>query len=509
MSLDSSFGYKLSNIHYSSSTSDLKDEDKSFEDKDGFVRLARRRASRDIKDKQTPKKTSTNSKSQGRPLSKETRVKLTLVPTLGILYSILVSETLRKPLNVLKYSNEKDSIINTNQELSTKNIISGFSSLLNVQTARFYDDPAVQLNKNSSIPEFSTIDEAVSSLFGVHEYSLIRVTRAAATEVGGSILLKIETAIPGHLYLNDDEDEDFQTVEKNKDYYQDLVGSIGDRPTTTFLKKRVARPRYKSDMRVYLIPKCFPCAIYCESRMFKRDLLRGFLNLNNVDRSVIISFDYEEMLNELVEQGHEGLIKEMGLPTVEQFEALQESVKSSLSQIQPISYTQQSIDYTHASPTSASLSFLQPASSFDVQSNYSHENSRYTYLQNPDRLIPSQYIPNHQIQPSFISNGPIFHGDQTPTNSLAFNQVSYDLINPPQLQQTSFAPEQSRRLDMNFSSQIQPQQLQHQASYQLPSQVFGASNPFSGQVNSKPNSIWTTGSVYNSGSNHNTLYQQI
>lgn len=287
-----------------------------------IVQLARRRRSSKSKEKQQQqRKNSALTRPQGRPLSKETKIRLTLVPTLGILYSILVSDTMRKTLKILKYSNEDHSLTNTNEELSTGNVISGFSSLLNVKTARFSEDG---LNyspdeKQSTTPKFNSIDEAVFSLFGLNDYTLIRVSRAAATEVGGSVLLKIETAMPGYLYLNDDEDEDFKTVEENQEMYHEAIGSKGDRPSTTFLKKKVARPRYKSDMRIYLIPRINSCAIYCEKRMFKRDLLRGFLNMNNLDRSIIVAFDHEEVIDELERESHGDLIKKMNLPTVEEF----------------------------------------------------------------------------------------------------------------------------------------------------------------------------------------------
>lgn len=286
-----------------------------------FVQLARRRRSSKSKEKQHQhRKNSVMTRPQGRPLSKETRIRLTLVPTLGILYSILVSDTMRKTLKVLKYSNEQHSINLTNEELSTRNVISGFSSLLNVRTARFSEDGiSYSPDKNTTIPKFATIDEAVYNLFGLNDYTLIRVSRAAATEIGGSVLLKIETAMPGYLYLNDDEDEDFETVEKNKEIYLDAIGHKGDSPTTTFLKKKVARPRYKSDMRIYLIPRINSCAIYCEKRMFKRDLLRGFLNMNKLDRSIIVAFNYDEAIEELEKEGYGELLKEMKLPTVEQF----------------------------------------------------------------------------------------------------------------------------------------------------------------------------------------------
>jgi hypothetical protein len=278
-----------------------------------LVRLVGRRGSKNRKQKTPYNKLAGLSKLQGRPLSKQTTVRLTLVPTLGILYSLLMSDTMRKPLQVLKYSDEKDAESKIYKELSTKNTVSGFSNMLNFQMARIIDDPNVSLNTDTDVPEFNTIDEAVCDLFGITEYSLIRITRAAATEVGGSVVLKIETAMPGYFYLMDDE-EDIVTVEKNKELYRDFIGFIGDRPTTAFLKRYVARPRYKADMRIYLIPKVMESAIYCSDRIFKRDLLCGFLDLERGERSIISAFGYQDFLENLELQGNGDLITRYGLP---------------------------------------------------------------------------------------------------------------------------------------------------------------------------------------------------
>lgn len=373
--------------HEESVDSPVQQRDKTF------VKLARRRASRGKASTRRPIKFT---KPQGRPLSKETTVRLALVPTLGILYSILVSDNSRRQLTVLKYSDGKDALVRTDEELSTRKVLSGFSSMLNVQAVKLIDDPSVQTQDHSKIPEFHSIDEAVYALFGLNEYSLIRVTRAAATEVGGSVLLKIETAMPGLLYLNDDEDMDFSTLERNSEMYHSSLGDIGDRPTSSFLKKRVARPRYKADMRIYLIPKAITCAIYCEERIFNRDLKRGFLDFTKSDRSIISAFSYEEFMKDLIAEGDADLIAKYALPDAEQVEAMAKSTEKRNQALQHSTHVSRSpqpsyensgypvVDTKHMSRSQNLYSAPTPSTSSSTHQGFSD--------------LPPQHIPQHVSQ---------------------------------------------------------------------------------------------------------------
>ncbi|GMG39640.1 unnamed protein product [[Candida] boidinii] len=58
---------------------------------------------------------------------------------------------------------------------------------------------------DNDIPIYDSIEHAIREIFNLAEYSLIRVTRAAALEPEGAIVLKLETARPGDKHLNDDE----------------------------------------------------------------------------------------------------------------------------------------------------------------------------------------------------------------------------------------------------------------------------------------------------------------
>jgi hypothetical protein len=279
--------------------------------------------------------------------------------------------------------------------------------------------------------------------------------------------------------LNDDEDETFESVEMNKEYYQELIGRLGDRPTTTFLKKRVARPRYKSDMRIYLIPRSLPCVIYCEPRMFKRDLLRGFLNLNQADRSVVISFDYNELLKELEKQGHEDLVQTMGLPTPENVKSIAQSVRPIVNHDsqQYSTNPQQGLEYANTSglsPSSrSSFSFIPASASFDnSQLAYSYDQSRFTFQPNSDiSSTYQQYFQNPQVPNAYVPGG---SGESyqleslNPNNFITNSQMSpvgLESINAQQFQQyqPQLASDQGRRYpDLSYNLHIPAQQDQGQ-----------------------------------------------
>lgn len=224
-------------------------------------------------------------KSQGRPLAAETRVRFALVQNLNTLYKELVAGPARKPVEILKVGN--DMIQESLQELEDYE-----GSKLNIKPLLFVESNLVTRPQNSQ--SYSTIDEAINHLFNLKDYTLLRITRAAATEPCGAILLKIESAMPGSRYLNDDEYDDDEILTDD-----DILGQLGDRPSTTFLKKKVARPRYKCDMRIYVLPRIANVVMYLEERMLKRDLIKGVLNLSKNDRTVLCAFNPSNVLSEV------------------------------------------------------------------------------------------------------------------------------------------------------------------------------------------------------------------
>lgn len=159
---------------------------------------------------------------------------------------------------------------------------------------------------------YKSVDTAVREIFGLEEYTFLRITRAAAFEKTGSVVLKMETIKPGYRWLDDDEfdlkimfrmfgGENLDELDQNSDDSSNQFGRDGDPVTTTFLKKKIARPRYKSNMRIYLIPRVTDAVLYTRESMLKRDIINGTLDLSDDTdpRMIITAFEFENVLREL------------------------------------------------------------------------------------------------------------------------------------------------------------------------------------------------------------------
>lgn len=137
--------------------------------------------------------------------------------------------------------------------------------------------------QNDVVTTFNMLDTAISSLFNTHEYSLVRVTKSASTNTEGLMLVKLETAKPGDPLLIDD-----------KDFVEDMVASLGKPnqvPNNLFIKKVVARPRYKVDMKLYVTSSDRSLSLYVDPRVFERDLINGVIDLESpTDRDIYTTF---------------------------------------------------------------------------------------------------------------------------------------------------------------------------------------------------------------------------
>ncbi|GAV27740.1 hypothetical protein PMKS-001208 [Pichia membranifaciens] len=170
---------------------------------------------------------------------------------------------------------------------------------------------AIGIGEDSSLV-YKLVDTAVREIFGLEEYTFLRITRAAAFEKTGSVVLKMETIKPGYKWLDDDEfdlkimfrifgGENLDELDHDSDESSNQFGRAGDPVTTTFLKKKIARPRYKSNMRIYLIPRNTDVILYTRESMLKRDIINGTLDLcDDTDpRMIITAFEFENVLREL------------------------------------------------------------------------------------------------------------------------------------------------------------------------------------------------------------------
>ena len=179
--------------------------------------------------------------------------------------------------------------------------------------------------ERDGVPVYTSVDTAVREVFGINEFTLLRITRAAAFEKTGSIVLKMETAKPGDAWLDDDEFDmrllyrlysenevnGVETADNDNENEEEPpspqpFGTATDPITTTFLKKKVARPRYKCNMRIYVVPRCSDAVLYTRESMLRRDIVNGTLDLTGGNRSavadgrlVLTAFDYVPLLREM------------------------------------------------------------------------------------------------------------------------------------------------------------------------------------------------------------------
>lgn len=142
------------------------------------------------------------------------------------------------------------------------------------------------------VTTFNNLDTAVMSLFGTKTYSLVRVTRSSSNTSDGSVLLKLECAKPGDTRLVDD-----------REFMEDMVASLGregQTPNNLFIKKVVARPRYKSDMKIYIVPTDKKTSLYVDRRVFERDLINGVIEMDcPTDRYIYTTFPVDDIIQDV------------------------------------------------------------------------------------------------------------------------------------------------------------------------------------------------------------------
>lgn len=259
-----------------------------------FIKIAIRRKVSSTKTVNT----NTISKSRLRTKYLEARltVNLTYVKNLTILYNHVFPHSSKKDILSIYLNPLHDTFIRgTSQEsndiiknpiktrkvqLIDKNLvnIASYPNRLldsNLKNQQSTKTPGRSRSKNSpfsvSVPTFNCLDTAFYTFFGIKDYSIIRITRSTIDDIEGSVILKLETVAPGDLSLIDD-------PELAQEMFSSL-GTIGSIPLNVFIKKIVARPRYKSNMKIYLLPNKLHFSLYTDARMFKRDLMNGIIDL--------------------------------------------------------------------------------------------------------------------------------------------------------------------------------------------------------------------------------------
>ena len=249
-----------------------------------------------------------------RSLESGLRVKLSLIPSLVSLYHHLVPFTHKQKQAIPVIPSTDLSIVEGNKPTVAQKYGSNPKQTLASQSVKLIDNNLVDLSGLSkkvlksfsltndtdtldSLTTYNSLNTAIHSAFRIKEYSLVRVTRSTTDEDSGSIVLKLETAHPGDCKLVDD-----------PNFVEEMLYSLGnhlDDPSNLFIKKVVARPRYKSDMKIYLIPQRISCSLYINERMFERDLFNGVIEFNyenntitNGDKDVFVTFPHQHIIDE-------------------------------------------------------------------------------------------------------------------------------------------------------------------------------------------------------------------
>ncbi|CAH2352271.1 hypothetical protein CLIB1423_06S02652 [[Candida] railenensis] len=272
-----------------------------------IIKIAIRRKSASKKSSK-PISLDSHSKLHLKSLEAGIKIKLTLAPSLISLYKSLTpninvksikivesscgfGETASKfnsELNSIPSSSPSSSLKSKNVQLVDNNLVN-LSSLSNKILQTFRKD---SLDSQVKYPIYNCLNTAMHSLFGVDDYTFIRVTRSSSNTPEGSTLLKLEAANPGDYWLIDEEE-----------FYEEMFYSIGkkdDVPSNLFIKKILARPRYKADMKIYVVPTRCITSLYVDERMLERDLIKGVVDPKKINqRPILTTFDYHPLLKEI------------------------------------------------------------------------------------------------------------------------------------------------------------------------------------------------------------------
>lgn len=240
------------------------------------------------------------------------RVKLTLSPSIFALYKSLTPNVnvrhIRPLENSLSDNDSKDleftastipSLITKNVQLIDNNLVN--MSMFSKKMLQSFNKDSCPTGKKESekYPIFNSLKTAVQSLFGINEFTFIRVTRSTSDDTEGSTLLKLEAANPGDYWLLDEEELLEEMIFS--------IGKPGDVPNNLFVKKVLARPRYKSDMKLYIVPKKTDASLYIDERVLERDMVNGVVDSEEFNQRALFScFDYvpiSKEVNELISFG--------------------------------------------------------------------------------------------------------------------------------------------------------------------------------------------------------------
>ncbi|CAX40144.1 conserved hypothetical protein [Candida dubliniensis CD36] len=421
-----------------------------------FVKLAIRR-------KYSTKKTKTDTKQSKlhiKSLKAGIKVKMTLSKNLFSLYHCLIPFTDDRTMYTLfKDESSINQMTNLNSSVSEKTLISRGLQLINnnVVDLNDYSNKLIRSftsKGNNSTPTFNSLDTALNTLFETKNFTLVRITRSTTDDVHGSSILKLETATPGDFNLIDDEE--------NGDEMLHSLGKDGEVPNNLFFKKIIARPRYKSNMKIYFIPEVANYSLYTDERMLERDLYNGIIQLefeNNdlndlsvkrskgYSRNVFCSFCYDGVLRDYKKSLLENDIAEVS-PSNVQF---MKSLTNTHASLQPPTLPAANALFPQAPKLQQSPS-NQRAQSIDDTMMVSYNDQHYPPYRSSIPLNRRPSLPMPKPPPAFIQQPQAF--DVVATNTVP-SMIPYPATVPNTLPL------------MNFKQLLPPHQHQFQQEPQL------------------------------------------
>lgn len=366
------------------------------------------------------------------------KVKLTLSNSFVSLYNHLIPGVSKRQIYKLLGQTTSEGISCSYESVGAQtdsSVVSLPVQIIDSSLVNMADIPNKVLRSLANLPTFNSFNTAVNTLFGgVSDYTLVRVTRSSATTNERSVLLKLETAKPGDYSLIDDEESAEEMLHS--------LGKTGDSPSNIFVKKIVARPRYKSKMKIYMIPVNQDCVLYTDERMFERDLFNGIVDLTDTNpnrKEIYVTFSVNHIIqefNSLVKMSELESPIDQGISIPQTAEALTQIRNSPLNKaklpqepgiltLPPVQNIQRPGTYSHY------VGPYQPAPTGSMEPSFFFPPSRqtnehfYGYAQQPNQpqlqyhyLQPQQHPHAQPQMPVTPFNIPSYHHPSSSGNQM-------------------------------------------------------------------------------------------
>ncbi len=255
---------------------------------------------------------------KGRPYSSELTAKFCLVPNLNILYAVL-----ERYMTQDRYNDQLNRNLYENFQPKTVNL--SF-------TKQFAESIDMEL-ENLDIASY------IRYSFGIEAFTFVKVIRTSNTE-GDNHVVKLETVLPPVLRT-------FANSAASESNIQSCSAS--------FIKEHAIYPRYKANMKIYIIPGIVNQIAYADERMYLYDRSRPDASSLFYGKEILRIFNKEEFLKWMTNYNMSANLKNNGNSQAEHI--LQQPIQSQINQYQHQEITLQypnntkgiDINYDHTS----------------------------------------------------------------------------------------------------------------------------------------------------------------